>query len=123
MELSVLRYLPVIVIIGLLFGFIWKNWSFFRGVLSDGTPVTDKEGKIVPDKDGNPIFLGSTTRVLAFLFGLGILMCEIYTTMKTEKFDIQHLYAMLLTILILVGLLKTIDAIGVIRGTPPKQND
>lgn len=120
---EIFRYLPVIIIIGLILGFIWKQWSFFKGVLSDGVPVTDKDGKIVSDKDGNPIFIGSATRVIAFLFGLCIVMCEIYTTIKTEKFDYQHLIAILIAIGVLVGLVKFVDALAVVRGNKPPQND
>lgn len=122
-EIGEVKYIPVILIIGLFLWFIWKKWDFFKGVLSDGIPVMDKNGEVVKDKDGNPIFLGSATRVMSLLFGLTIMMCEIFTTIKTESFDLNHLITLVLTILILVGLLKAVDAISIVKGREQKQND
>lgn len=123
MELSALRYLPYILIIGLIFGFIWKQWNFFKGVLSEGTPVVDAKGEIVRDKDGNPIILGSTTRVLAFMFGITMIIAELYIIIKTEKFEYQHLVAFLVSIGVLLGFIKVTDWINAKKGNITGTND
>jgi hypothetical protein len=123
MDISAVRYLPVLLIIGSFLIFIWKKWDFFKGVLSDGVPVMDAKGDVVRDKEGNPIILGSTTRVLAFLFGLAIILAFLYATIQTQKLDTTHLELMLLSIAVLVGAVKIIDALSIIKGQKPPQND
>ncbi len=70
--------------------FLWEKWDFVSKALSD---------------NGNP----SATRLSGFIFVLVIAINETYTTLRTQKFDIEHLKWILIAIMVLFGMVKVAE--------------
>lgn len=70
--------------------FLFRKWEFISQALSE------------PNKDGT--YRGSSRRMVAFLFAFTVCLNEIFTTLKTQKFELSHLYALLLTLFLCLGL-------------------
>ena len=96
-QMQMLRYLPLLGMALLLIWLLWKKWDFVSGALSDGN---------VP----------SATRVAGMILTIMVAFNELYTTVKTQKFDYQHLVAILIGIGVLFGLVKAGDLISMYKG-------
>ncbi len=81
--------------------FLWKKWDFVSKALSDS---------------GQP----SATRLCGFIFTLCVVINETYTTMRTQKFDTEHLKLMLIAIGVFFGFIKIVDLMSIWKGIPPK---
>ena len=88
-------------VIGLVFlAFLWIKWDFISKACSDGS---------VP----------SMTRLCGFMFSIMVCFNEVYTTLETMEFDIDHLKFDLLMIGLLFGFIKIVDVVSIWRGVAP----
>lgn len=83
--------------------FNMAKWDFIKACLSEGN---------------NP----SSTRLFAYMFTLTICLCELYTTLHTMKFDTTHLLYLLIAIGVLVGLIKSTEITGFLKGNNGQSN-
>jgi len=73
------------------------KWPFFQKALSDGD-------------------LPSSKRIGGYWLIIAVVLCEIYTTLRTQKLETAHLYAMLFTIGVLWGLITAAQMLDAYRG-------
>ena len=100
MKLELLRYLPLLVIAFIAIWLLVKKWGFIMSVLSD-------KGE------------GSATRTAGMIFVVVVAFNEVYTTLKTQAFNYQHLVAILIAIGVLFGFIKVVDLFSVWKGGKP----
>ncbi len=101
MHIHVLRYLPFIAYAIVMLWFHIKKWDYFKGALSDG---------------GNP----SATRLCGYVLIQVVALCEVYTTVRTEDFKMQHLQWLICGALAFFGILKISEVLAVWKGGTSK---
>jgi len=99
-KLDILRYLPLLVIAFIAIWMLVKKWDFITSVLSDNGQ-------------------GSATRTSGFVLIMVVAFNELYTTIKTQKFDYQHLVVILVSIGVLFGFIKVVDMVSIWKGGKP----
>ena len=77
--------------------FLQTKWDFVSKACSDG---------------GSP----SATRLCGFIFTLCVSINETYTTLRTQKFDTEHLKLLLVAIGVLFGIIKITEIMGIWKG-------
>lgn len=82
--------------------FLFRKWEFISQALSE------------PNKDGT--YRGSSRRMVAFIFAFAVCFNETYTTLKTQKFELSHLYALLITLFLCLGLTTFAEVAKVWKG-------
>lgn len=101
MHIQLLRYLPILGFALVLLWLLFKKWDFVKEILSETTG-----GKSA----------GSATRTGGMILILVVAFNECYTTMRTQKFDYDHLVALLVGIGVQFGLVKIVDLFSVWKG-------
>ena len=104
MKIEILRYLPLLIIAFVAIWLMVRKWDFITSVLSDNGQ-------------------GSATRTSGFILVMVVAFNELYTTIKTQKFDYQHLVAILISIGVLFGFIKIVDVIAIWKGNKSNTDD
>lgn len=96
-----INYIILGVAFPVLLVFLWKKWDFVALACSD---------------KGSP----SATRICGFIFTLCVVINETFTTMRTQKFDTDHLHSLLIAIGVLFGIIKVTEIMSFFtRSAPP----
>ena len=103
MDMHILKFIPFgVFAVCMVALHIWK-WKFISDALSE---------------KGNP----SGTRLSGYWIVLTVCFCEVFTTMRTMKFDIEHLKWMSCVGLAYFGILKITEIVSIWKGAPVKSD-
>lgn len=108
MNISLLRYLPLVGISVIIIWLLYSKWDFIKGTFSEIK---------------NGVERGSATRISAIMFVVTICFNELYITLRTKDFKYDHLVALLISVGVLFGYIKVMDYFSFIKGNSIKSTE